>query len=94
MNMEYKQIISKLSYLKSEGEIADYNIDSILVVKDGHMFVNSKLVIFNADGKPSVMSGITQGDIDTDVEVLHERAVELAYEQNPIRDGRELRTIV
>ena len=83
--MKYQQIIGKLSYLKAEEEIADYNIESSFAVKDGWIYVQSRLVIFKPDGKPTVATGLIQGKVnEVTIDSLQEQSVEIAYLQNPL----------
>lgn len=89
--MTYSQIIAKLSYLKSEGDIADYLIETDFIVKEALAYVKTRLTIFSPEGKPQVTTGLCQGKInDSDIQTLQEKSIEIAYSMNPIRELNEL----
>lgn len=80
--MTYEQVIDVLKIQKREGKILDYNIESDFATRGGELYVKTKLVVFNRDGKPTVTTGLTGGD--GQIEDMQKRALVAAYEQNPV----------
>jgi hypothetical protein len=85
--MTYEQVIDVLKMLKRESEILDYNIESDFATKGRELYVKTKLVVFNRDGKPTVTTGLTGGE--GEIEDMQKRALVAAYEQNPVISDAE-----